>query len=202
MNTPTRSILTLATVACLLAFNAPVQARDATLAARVDHVLATVPLIDGHNDLPWEIRDRFGSVDRFNFAADTATLPLPANAAEDVVPLMTDIPRLRRGHVGGQFWSVWIPTTVQGPAAIKMTLEQIDIVHNLVARYPADLQMAGSADDIVRAQQAGRIASLIGIEGGHQIDNSLPALRQMYALGARYMTLTHTSNTDWADAAT
>ena len=202
MNTPTRSILTLATVACLLAFNAPVQARDATLAARVDHVLATVPLIDGHNDLPWEIRDRFGSVDRFNFAADTATLPLPAKADEDVVPLMTDIPRLRRGHVGGQFWSVWIPTTVQGPAAIKMTLEQIDIVHNLVARYPADLQMAGTADDIVRAHQAGRIASLIGIEGGHQIDNSLPALRQMYALGARYMTLTHTSNTDWADAAT
>jgi membrane dipeptidase len=161
-----------------------------------------VPLIDGHNDLPWEIRDRFGSVDKFNFASDTATLPLPANAAEDVVPLMTDIPRLRRGHVGGQFWSVWIPTSVQGPAAIKTTLEQIDIVHNLVARYPGDLQMAGSADDIVRAHQAGRIASLIGIEGGHQIDNSLPALRQMYALGARYMTLTHTSNTDWADAAT
>src|SRR5512141_2142753 len=115
---------------------------------------------------------------------------------------MTDIPRLHAGRVGGQFWSVWIPPTVTGPAAIKMTIEQIDLVHDLVARYPRDLQMAYTADDIVRAQKAGRVASLIGIEGGHQIDASMAALRQMYALGARYMTLTHTANTDWADAAT
>lgn len=115
---------------------------------------------------------------------------------------MTDIPRLRAGHVGAQFWSVWIPPTVTGPAAVKMALEQIDIVHTMAARYPRDLQMAYSADDIVRAHKAGRIASLIGIEGGHQIDDSLAVLRQLYALGARYMTLTHTLDNDWADAAT
>ena len=115
---------------------------------------------------------------------------------------MTDIPRLHAGHVGGQFWSVWIPSELTGPAAVQTTLEQIDIVHAMVARYPDDLQMAYTADDIVRIHKAGRIASLIGIEGGHQIDNSLAALRQMYALGARYMTLTHTLNNDWADSAT
>src|SRR6476469_5759233 len=107
MNNPTASIGILGAMACALALSSPVHARGSdALAARVDHVLATVPLIDGHNDLPWEIRDRFGSVDKFDFAADTSKLPLPANATDDVVPLMTDIPRLRRGHVGGQFWSV------------------------------------------------------------------------------------------------
>ena len=203
MNKPIGSIGILGAMACALALSSPVHARGSdALAARVDHVLATTPLIDGHNDLPWEIRDRFGGPGGFDFSSDTARLPPPAKASDDFVPLMTDIPRLRSGHVGGQFWSVWIPPTVTGPAAIKMTLEQIDLVHDLVARYASDLQMAYSADDILRAHQAGRIASLIGIEGGHQIDDSLPALRQMYALGARYMTLTHTSNTDWADAAT
>ncbi|HEX7678897.1 MAG TPA: dipeptidase, partial [Thermoanaerobaculia bacterium] len=160
------------------------------------------PVIDGHNDLPWEIRERFGNVEGLDLRADTASIPRPVNAAADWAPLMTDIPRLRAGHVGGQFWSVYIPATVTGPAAVKMTLEQIDLVHALVARYPTDLQMAYTADDIVSIHKAGRIASLIGIEGGHQIDNSLPALRQMYALGARYMTLTHVLNTDWADSAT
>ena len=100
--------------------------------------------------------------------------------------LMTDIPRLHAGRVGGQFWSVWVPPEVTGPATVRMTLEQIDLVRAMVARYPNDLQMAYTADDIVNIHKAGRIASLIGIEGGHQIDNSLPMLRQMYALGARY----------------
>jgi membrane dipeptidase len=176
---------------------------DAALTARVDRILKTTPLIDGHNDLPWEIRDRFGSVDKVDLTSDSSKLPLPANAeAEGLAPLMTDIPRLHAGHVGGQFWSVWIPTSLTGPIAVQTTLEQIDLVHNLVARYPHDLQMAYTADDIVRAHKAGRIASLIGIEGGHQIGDSLAALRQMYALGARYLTLTHTSNTAWADSAT
>jgi membrane dipeptidase len=178
------------------------QSSDAALKARVDRVLASVPLIDGHNDLPWEIRERFGNAGRFDLSASTAGLPQPANAAEPQTPLMTDIPRLHAGHVGGQFWSVWISPKVTGPAAIKMTIEQMDIVRTLVARYPQDLAMAYTADDIVRAHKAGRVASLIGIEGGHQIDNSLPALRAMYAFGARYMTLTHTLTTDWADAAT
>lgn len=181
---------------------ASAQAADAALSARIDRVLATTPLIDGHNDLPWAIREGFGNAAGVDLSRNTANLPLKSQDGETLTPLMTDIPRLRKGHVGGQFWSVWIPATVTGPAAVKMTLEQIDIVRTMVARYPQDLQMAWSADDIMRAFKAGRVASLIGVEGGHQIDNSLPVLRQMYALGARYMTLTHTLNNDWADAAT
>ena len=104
---------------------------------------------------------------------------------------MTDIPRLRAGHVGGQFWSVWVPVDVKGPEAVQTTLEQIDLVKRMAARYPADLEMAYTAADVRRIHRAGKIASLIGIEGGHQINNSLAVLRQMYDLGARYMTLTH-----------
>ncbi len=184
--------------ACVVS-TAAFSADDAALRARVDRVLAKTPLIDGHNDLPWEIRERFGSVDGVDLAVDTTKLPLKK---EDDAPLMTDIPRLRAGHVGGQFWSVWISPSVTGPAAIKMTLEQIDIVKSMAARWPNDFEMAYTADDVVRAHKAGRVASLIGIEGGHQIDDSLPMLRQMYAAGARYMTLTHALNNDWADSAT
>ena len=161
-----------------------------TARARLERILARTPLIDGHNDLAWELRSRF--------ADKAASIDLQHGAGA----LMTDIPRLRKGRVGGQFWSVWIPPEVQGPAAIQETIEQIDLVKTLVGRYPADLQMAYSAADVERIHAGGRIASLIGIEGGHQINNSLPALRQMYALGARYMTLTHTRNIDWADSAT
>ncbi|HEX4480631.1 MAG TPA: dipeptidase [Rudaea sp.] len=168
-------------------------------AARVHRVLEKTPLIDGHNDLPWEIRERFGSVDGVDLSKDTLKLPLKD---KDETPLMTDIPRLRAGQVGGQFWSVWISPSVTGAAAIKMTLEQIDIVKSMAARWPKDFEMAYTADDVIRAHKAGRIASLIGIEGGHQIDDSLPMIRQMYAAGARYMTLTHALNNDWADSAT
>jgi membrane dipeptidase len=166
--------------------------------ARVTRVLEKTPLIDGHNDLPWEIHERFaGKLSAIDLLSNAA---IPATA--DTIALMTDIPRLHRGHVGGQFWSVWIPTEVQGPAAVQLTLEQIDLVRNMVARYPRDLEMAYSAEDIRRIHRNGRIASLIGIEGGHQINNSLAVLRQMYVLGARYMTLTHSLNNDWADSAT
>jgi membrane dipeptidase len=184
-------------------YAASAQTADAP-AVRVNRVLAQTPLIDGHNDLAWQIKGCFGSLENLDLRAATANLPKPANAAADCewAPLMTDIPRLHAGHVGGQFWSVWVPPELTGLAAVKMTLEQIDLVHAMVARYPNDLQMAYTADDIVGIHKAGRIASLIGIEGGHQIDNSLPMLRQMYALGARYMTLTHTLNNDWADSAT
>jgi membrane dipeptidase len=189
-----------AAISCAAASAQTAPARTgADLAARVHRVLARTPLIDGHNDLPWEIRERFaGKLDRIDLKSDTSKLPLTG----DQIPLMTDIPRLRAGQVGGQFWSVWIPTSVTGPAAVQMTVEQIDLVKAMAQRYPADLEMAYTADDIERIHKAGRVASLIGIEGGHQIDNSLATLRQMYALGARYMTLTHTANTDWADSAT
>jgi membrane dipeptidase len=166
---------------------------------RVEQVLQRTPLVDGHNDLPWEIRDRFKSdLTAVNLESDTAHLPFPAGGS----PLMTDIPRLRAGHMGGQFWSVWIPPDTKGFAAVQLTLEQMDLVKRIAARYPADLDMAYTAADVRRIHQSHKVASLIGIEGGHQINNSLAVLRQMYDAGARYMTLTHTSNTGWADSAT
>jgi len=167
--------------------------------ARVVQVLKRTPLIDGHNDLPWEIRERFkGKLAAIDLNSDTSKLPAPKDAAL----LMTDIPRLRAGLVGGQFWSVWVPVDIQGPEAVQMTVEQIDLVKRIAAKYPADFEMAYTAADVRRIHKAGKIASLIGIEGGHQINNSLAVLRQMYELGARYMTLTHIHNTAWADSAT
>jgi membrane dipeptidase len=166
---------------------------------RVERVLAKTPLIDGHNDLPWEIRDRFkNKLSGLDLKQDTSKIPPP----EGAVALMTDIPRMRAGHMGGQFWSVWIPVNTPGPEAVQMTLEQIDLTKQMVNAYPTDLEMAYTAADIRRIHKAGRVASLIGIEGGHQINASLQVLRQMYDAGARYMTLTHSSNTPWADSAT
>jgi membrane dipeptidase len=166
---------------------------------RVAQVLVLTPLIDGHNDLPWEIRDRFKSdFDAIDLKSDTRHLPLAAGQAA----LMTDIPRLRAGQVGAQFWSVWVPVSVSGFEAVQITLEQIDLVKRMAARYPADFEMAYTAADIRRIHKTHKIASLIGIEGGHQINNSLAVLRQMYDAGARYMTLTHSGNTEWADSAT
>ncbi len=181
-------------LAVLLAGSAHAQAIDPAVRARIDRILKATPLIDGHNDLPWELRDKFGS--------RVETTDIRAGSDKLSPPLMTDIARMRAGRMGGQFWSVWIPAKVSGPRAVEMTLEEIDIVKRLTARYPMDLEMASTADDIVRIHKAGRIASLIGIEGGHQIDNNLAALRQFHALGARYMTLTHFLNNDWADSAT
>ena len=114
----------------------------------------------------------------------------------------TDIPRLRRGGLGAQFWSVWVPTRLSKEEAVQTTLEQIDLVHRLVARYPEVFELATTADDVVRIHRAGRIASLIGMEGGHSIGRSLGVLRMMHRAGARYMTLTHWKNTAWADAGT
>lgn len=160
----------------------------------VKDVLESVPLIDGHNDLPWQCRSRFGNhLEEFT----------PHDTTENLSPAMhTDFPRLREGGVGGQFWSVYVPTRLEGGDAVQATLEQIDVVRRLVSKYPDTLQLATTAEDIVNIHKAGRIASLIGMEGGHSIGNSLAVLRQMYELGARYMTITHSANTDWADSAT
>ena len=190
---PRRACLT---GALLIALALPAAAADAQ---RIARILAQTPLIDGHNDLPWEIRSRFASdLARADLSRSTVGLPAP----EGSPPLMSDIPRLKAGHVGAQFWSVWIPAETQGPSAVQMTIEQIDLVKQMCARYPQDLAMAYTAADIVRLHKSGRIASLIGVEGGHQINNSLPALRAYYELGARYMTLTHFANIAWADSAT
>jgi membrane dipeptidase len=149
-----------------------------------------VPVFDGHNDYAWEVRERAGK--------DVAKLdirgPQPAT--------MTDIPRLRRGGVGAQFWSVYVPAGLAGEHAVTATLEQIDIVHRMIARYPDTFELALTADDVERIFRSGKIASLIGMEGGHSIDSSLGALRMFARLGARYMTLTHSKNVPWADAST
>ncbi|MDB6028317.1 MAG: rane dipeptidase [Verrucomicrobiales bacterium] len=166
---------------------------DAARIAEVMKLLHDSPLIDGHNDIPWEFRKFSNNIDQINFAADTS---------KGKPKLVTDIPRLRAGGVGGQFWSVYIPTSFTNGEGVKAVLEQIDIAHRLIKGYPKDLELALTAGDIERIHRQGKIASLIGMEGGHSIGNSLAALRMTYALGARYMTLTHTKNVDWADAAT
>jgi membrane dipeptidase len=153
-------------------------------------ILRGTPLIDGHNDLPEALRRR---VDLRISEVDLR---------ESIPDLMTDIPRLRAGGVGGQFWSVWVPASLPEGEATRRAFEQLDIVRRIVATYPDTFELAGTADDIERIFAAGRIASLMGLEGGSMIGSSLAVLRQFYALGVRYMTLTHWLTTRWADAAT
>jgi membrane dipeptidase len=193
----------LALVTCATGAWAESASSPAKAPAVVAKVLADMPVIDGHNDLAWEIRERFASnLDAIDLKQNTALLRPAADAAADQPPLMTDIPRLRAGGVGAQFWSVWVPSDSKEAIAVELTIEQIDLVKRMVAHYPSDFEMAYTAADIVRIEHAHRIASLIGVEGGHQIGNSLAVLRQFYDLGARYMTLTHSMNTAWADSAT
>jgi membrane dipeptidase len=195
----TRMRIMLMMLMALLCIPLAVWSAEPDYAGRAERVLAATPLIDGHNDLPWEIRARFKSdLTVIDLKSDTARLPFPADGA----PLMTDIPRLRAGHVGGQFWSVWVPPDLKGYEAVQTTFEQIDLVKRMCARYADDFAMAYSAADVRRIHQSHRVACMIGVEGGHQINDSLAVLRQMYAAGARYMTLTHTSDNDWADSAT
>src|SRR5215468_1014633 len=166
---------------------------EPTMQAQIRELLREAPLIDGHNDLPWQFRKRGG---------DLNAIDLRVNNRNAKPPLATDIPRLRAGGIGGQFWSVYVPSESPGPEAVKAVFEQIDVVHQLVLRYPDTFELALTAADVQRIHKQGKIASLIGMEGGHSIDNSLAMLRMTYALGARYMTLTHTDNNDWADSAT
>jgi len=159
------------------------------LAAARD-LLRRVPLVDGHNDLPWAIRAGFGSD------------PVLAALTRPVRETQTDLPRLSEGGVAAQFWSVFVPGTLTGDAAVTAVLEQIDIVHRMIQAYPEHLELALTAADVQRAFAAGKIASLLGAEGGHSIASSLGVLRALYRLGVRYMTLTHNSNVGWADSAT
>jgi membrane dipeptidase len=165
---------------------------DLATLAELRQLLSEVPLIDGHNDLPWQYRKRSNDLGAIDLAHDTSKLR---------PPVVTDIPRLRAGGVGAQFWSVYVPPIPPGPSAVQAVLEQIDVVHRMVARWPETFEPALTAADIERIHRQGKIASLIGMEGGHSINNSLATLRMTYTLGARYMTLTHVKNTDWADAA-
>lgn len=150
------------------------------------------PLIDGHNDLPWQYRRVRYELSRIDFSKDTS---------QSEARLITDIPRLHAGGLGAQFWAVFVPPKPGGPAAVEEMLHQIDFIRRLAGTYPDDLQMACSPAEIEQAHQAGKVACLIGLEGGYCINNSLATLRMAYELGARYLTLTHVKTTDWADAA-
>ena len=166
-------------------------ANTSTSLDRVRALLAKHPLIDGHNDLPWAARDLV----RYDFDK----LDLEAGTADRT---HTDIKRLRDGCLGGQFWSVYVPSNQPGSEAVTQTLEQIDAVHQLIGRWPETFGLARTADEIESVFASGRIASLLGAEGGQSIDSSLAALRMLYVLGVRYMTLTHNDNNPWADSAT
>ena len=163
---------------------------------RVEKVLKATPLIDGHNDIPWQFRRRVNN--------DLGQLDLSTDLSLLKNPTQTDIPRLRHGLLGGQFWSVYVPINAYGGTSehVQQVIEQIDVVYRMTSMYADTFEMAYTAEDIERIHSKGKIASLIGIEGGHAINDSLAVLRRLYQLGARYMTLTHSKSVRWADSAT
>ena len=174
---------------------------DLDLQAR--DLLRRFPLIDGHNDLPWELREQAqhggGDVSTLSLAPGD---PAAVNLAALVAGTHTDLPRLAAGGVGAQFWSVYVPASLAGDGAVATVLEQIDVVRRMIAAYPDALELALTAGDVERIFASGRVASLLGAEGGHAIAGSLGVLRMLYALGVRYLTLTHNANVGWADSAT
>jgi membrane dipeptidase len=153
-------------------------------------LLRDFPLIDGHNDLPWALRMQAGGD------------PGKVDLSQPVAAAHTDLPRLAEGGIGAQFWSVYVPCALAGDRAVAAVLEQIDLTRRIIARFPGQLELALTAADVERIFAAGRIASLLGAEGGHAIAGSLGVLRMLYQLGVRYMTLTHNANVEWADSAT
>lgn len=183
----------LVTALLVVASSLPPAALAGESEAVVARVLERVPLVDGHNDAPWAIRSRADNrLEGFDFM-DTTGLERPMH---------TDLERLRAGGVGAQFWSVWVPTSLDGPEAVQTVLEQVDLVYRLAARYPQHLEMARTAADVRRIHRDGRIACLIGAEGGHSLGGSLAVLRSLHRVGVGYLTLTHWQSLPWADAAT
>jgi membrane dipeptidase len=182
-----RRFLSVAVALALATAASPLIAQDAAL-ARARALLEKAPLVDGHNDLPWTLREQF--------ASDLSRVDLRKRGAT----VDTDIPRLRDGRVSGQFWSVFIPSGLPNPA--RTQLEQIELARRMIDAYPDTFLFATRAADVARARQQGRVASFLGMENGQAIENSLGALRACFALGVRYMTLTHGKNNDWADSAT
>ena len=168
----------------------PPDHESARRVAQAKRLIERAPLIDGHNDIPWRMREQ---KPRYDFDVFDLRQPRPT--------FHTDIPRLHAGGLGGQFWSVYVPGTLQGEAAVTATLEQIDAVQEMLRRYPDTFEAARTAADVERITKAGRIASMMGMEGGHSIDRSLAALRQFSRMGVGYMTLTHNVTLPWADAA-
>jgi membrane dipeptidase len=187
-------------LAALLASPASAQRiSDETAAATAQAALEAAPVFDGHNDMPGQLRSRYNNqINEFDFTDTIAS----ADPASERGVMHTDLNRLRVGRVGGQFWSVYVPHNNDEAAAVQQTIEQIDVTKRLIARYPDSLRYAETADQVEAAMAEGRIASLLGMEGGYSIGSNLGVLRQFYAMGARYMTLTHNFNIPWADAAT
>lgn len=161
--------------------------------------LRAAPLFDAHNDVPWALRERYRNVIAdFDFT-DSTRAPAPGG---ETGGMHTDIPRLRKGRVGAQFWSVYVPATLPEPQAVVAVLEQIDVTKRLLARHPETFALVTTADGAAAAMKRGRIASIMGMEGGNSIGESLAVLRQTYDLGVRYLTLTHNKTLSWADAGT
>lgn len=189
----------LATAAALAVLAVPAAASARTPEQVAEAALRAAPVFDGHNDVPHALRERYRNVIAdFDFT-DSSSAPA---AGGDPVGLHTDIPRLRKGKVGAQFWSVYVSADLPEPQAVVAVLEQIDVMKRLMARHPNDLAFVRTADEAAAAMKRGRIASLLGMEGGNSIGESLAVLRQTYDLGVRYLTLTHNKTLTWADAAT
>ena len=183
--------MTRVLVVLLLAGATGLTAQEPDFLARARALHRDTPLIDGHNDFPMALQEHNAQRD-----LDAVDIRQPQPK------IHTDIQRLRQGGVGGQFWSVYVPATLKGAEAVTATLQQVDVVYRMARKYPDTFELARTAADVERIFKAGRIASLIGMEGGHSIDNSLATLRMFQAMGARYMTLTHSTNIAWADSGT
>ena len=195
--TKTKLLSGLAAIA-LLASPAAAQKAPATPEAVAAAALKAAPVFDGHNDVPWTLRLRTGNVLRDVDFHDTSELGKhPTRGA-----MHTDLRRLRAGRVGAQYWSVYVPSNVNEQLAVQQTVEQIDVMRRLAARYPQELSLAKNSAELETAMKAGKIAGMLGIEGGQSIGSSLGVLREMHGMGVRYMTLTHGKNVPWADSAT